>query len=84
MRNVWIARLCVHAPSPLPADQKNGAAFPRFFFCRGFESRLRLYVGHGLPDTCTFRTSTHLLHVVNFEGFEWLYLVQYWPDKHQT
>ena len=35
MRNVWIARLCVHAPSPLPADQKNGAAFPRFSFVEG-------------------------------------------------
>ena len=83
MRDVWIARLCVHASS-LPPDKKNGAPFPSFSFCRGFEGRLRLYVGHGLPDTCTFRTSTHFLHVVNFGGFEWLYLVQYRPDKRQT
>ena len=75
MRNVWIARLCVHPPSlpPPPLTKKNIAPFPRFFLCRGFEGRLRLYVGHGLPDTCTFRTSTHFLHVVNFGGFEWLY-----------
>ena len=83
MRDVCIARLCVHASS-LPPDKKNGAPFPSFFFCRGFEGRLRLYVGHGLPDTCTFWTSTRFLHVVNFGGFEWLYLVQYRSDKHQT
>ena len=83
MTDVWIARLCVHASSPSP-DKKNGAPLPSFFFCRWLEGRLRLYVGHGLRDTCTFRTSTHLLHVVNFGGFEWLYLVQYRPGKHQT
>ena len=73
-----------HPPPPPSPDKKNGAPFPSFFFCRWFEGRLRLYVGHGLRDTCTFRTSTHLLHVVNFGGFEWLYLVQYRPGKHQT
>ena len=76
MRDVWIARLCVHASSLPPSlpDKKNGAPFPSFFFCRGFEGRLRLYVGHGLRDTCTFRKSTHIFwHVVNFGGFQWLY-----------
>ena len=74
MTDVWIARLCVHASSPPPSpDKKNGAPFPSFFFCRWFEGRLRLYVGHGLRDTCTFRTSTHFLPVVNFGGFQWLY-----------
>ena len=36
------------------------------------------------PDVNIFLQEPITDFLVNFGVFEWLYLVQYWPDRHQT
>ena len=66
----------------LPRFYRKRCPYERFSGRHSWRSTVTLKTSKFAKKCKDFRQSIHFL--VNFEVFEWLYLVQYWPNWHET